>query len=214
MISSEAFHMCMQLMNVELCKGLEQIGNGAIEACTSLECIQIPSSVKMIDSEAFHLCTQLMNVELCEGLEWIQDGAFQACTSLECIQIPSTVKMIWKNALLECDNKVRVEFSAEIERLVTSLSLQVWWNDGILKISWECLIIWINLRGDWAWSIGYGNLVFKACSWALFWLPMTNWMMNSTLSMPSFLFLKDCRPHICPFLSCNWRSYSGKAMQH
>ena len=51
-IGVAAFGDCMQLMNVELCKELEQIGDGAFGGCTSLGCIKLPSNVKMIGEYA------------------------------------------------------------------------------------------------------------------------------------------------------------------
>ena len=41
-IGEEAFAGCSQLRNVEMCEGLERIGDWAFEFCTSLTSIRIP----------------------------------------------------------------------------------------------------------------------------------------------------------------------------
>ena len=105
-----------RLMNVELCDGLEIIGEHAFDHCKSLVQIIIPSSVKVIGIFAFLGCSQLMNVELSEGLERIGMGAFSSCTSLECISIPSTIKVI-SYAFSRCKRLMNVELREGLERI-------------------------------------------------------------------------------------------------
>ena len=124
-IKGSAFIHCSQLMNVELCEGLEKIGNRAFYSCTSLCRIVIPKTVKVIGVEAFKSCSQLTNVELCEGLEKIGEQAFSNCISLQGIMIPSTVEVIDEWAFSGVRN---VKFCKEIEEFVSGESLRVWWN--------------------------------------------------------------------------------------
>jgi hypothetical protein len=78
-IGVEAFAGCSQLRNVELCEGLERIGDWAFESCLSLTSIHIPSTVKKTGEAAFLDCEQLVNMELCEGLERIDAWVFTGC---------------------------------------------------------------------------------------------------------------------------------------
>ncbi len=116
-IGPQAFDCCRQLVNVELCEGLEYIDWMAFVNCTSLVSIIIPSTVKVIGERAFQGCNQLVNVELNEGLERIDSWAFQSCTSLESIIIPSTVKYICKEAFEHCRNLVAIELNEGLERI-------------------------------------------------------------------------------------------------
>ena len=59
---------CTSLMEVELWDKLEKIIDWAFASCASLECISIPSSVKVIGKGAFEYCKKLTKVELHEGL--------------------------------------------------------------------------------------------------------------------------------------------------
>ncbi len=47
-IGKDAFYGCTQLINVELCEGLESIEQAAFAGCTSLASIDIPSTIKQI----------------------------------------------------------------------------------------------------------------------------------------------------------------------
>ena len=66
-----AFQYCRQLTEVELCEGLEQISEETIRGCNSLQCIKIPSTVRLIGKKAFQYCEQLTKMELRIGLEQV-----------------------------------------------------------------------------------------------------------------------------------------------
>ena len=89
-----SLHCCEQLVEVELCEGLEEIEGIAFRDCTSLKRFKVPSTVKEIGGDAFSECNQLVEVELCKGLERIESYAFCNCTSLKRFKVPSTVKVI------------------------------------------------------------------------------------------------------------------------
>jgi len=94
MIESHSFYGCTQLKDIKLCEGLNTLGPGAFQLCSSLKEIKIPATVNVIETEAFKGCTQLKEVELCEGLNTLGPGVFQLCSSLKEIAIPSTVTEI------------------------------------------------------------------------------------------------------------------------
>jgi hypothetical protein len=117
-IGEESFCDCNQLINVELCEGLERIDEWAFSGCTSLTSIIIPSTVKVIGKDAFSGCSQLRSVELNEGLECIEGWAFQGCKSLDQIIIPCTVKKIGIGVFCECSQLRNVQLLCEgLERI-------------------------------------------------------------------------------------------------
>jgi hypothetical protein len=61
MIDHDAFRNCSRLRRVDLCEGLEKLGNGEFLECASLLGVVIPSSVKVID----HDIPLLLAVEAC-----------------------------------------------------------------------------------------------------------------------------------------------------
>ena len=119
-IDASAFRDCDKLIEVELCEGLELIGEHAFWGCKSLKCMAIPSSVKVIGKHAFHGCHQLVQVEFYEGLEKIEHSAFNECKSLKFIKVPATVRVIGGSAFQRCDQLVEVELCEGLRTLFTS----------------------------------------------------------------------------------------------
>ena len=89
-----AFFKRQNLVELELCEGLLEIGSHAFVDCSSLNQIIIPSIVSIICERAFQSCRSLEEVELREGLLEIGDSTFYECHALKRINIPSTVTTI------------------------------------------------------------------------------------------------------------------------
>ena len=86
------------VISVRFDDGLQKIGDGAFRDCSSLERIELPSTVTEIGYDAFHSCRNLKEVTFNVGLKKIGDGVFHDCTSLENVKLPSTVTDIGQNA--------------------------------------------------------------------------------------------------------------------
>ena len=100
--------------------GLQKIGRGAFQQCTSLTMINIPSTLTVIGDVAFSGCTNLRDVVFNEGLKKIGLCAFQYCLSLQNITLPSTVTDVGGEAFKGCVKLREIVF-----------------NDGIKKIGWK-----------------------------------------------------------------------------
>ena len=74
----------------------------AFRGCTSLESVQIPSSVRVLSGWTFQQCESLKKIDLPNGLVSIDCGAFIGCRSLDHIRIPNTAEMIRENAFEDC----------------------------------------------------------------------------------------------------------------
>ena len=116
-IGDHAFMGCEQLVVVELCEGLLQIGERSFSGCKSLRSMKVPSTVKRIGNYAFANCEQLVEVELSEGLEYIEANAFYLCKSLKRFKVPSTVKTIGAQAFANCEQLVEVELREGLEEI-------------------------------------------------------------------------------------------------
>lgn len=101
-IDHGVFQGCASVREVHLCDGLEMIGAHAFAYCSSLKCINIPSTVRIISNSAFEGCTSLTEVILNEGLTCIKYEAFENCRSLKSIALPSTATRICRGAFLNC----------------------------------------------------------------------------------------------------------------
>lgn len=67
-IGARAFYGCAGLTRAYLPEGLEEIGLYAFSEC-GLECITVPSSVRVVRQGAFCRCQNLTSAWLSEGLE-------------------------------------------------------------------------------------------------------------------------------------------------
>lgn len=78
-IPNFAFVDCTNLVEVKFNEGLQTIGNGEFQKCSSLRRIDVPTSVIVIGNNSFYACTAWAEVELHEGLQTIRNYAFFKC---------------------------------------------------------------------------------------------------------------------------------------
>ena len=114
-----AFSNCegMKTITFEKNRILQNIQDGAFEACFLLKEIKIPASVITIYPCAFRACTSLERVEFEQGsrLERIYSEGFAYCESLEEIELPSNLEMIFGMAFIGCGlSKVSIPASIKI----------------------------------------------------------------------------------------------------
>ena len=107
---------------------VKAIGSSAFSDCTSLESIEIPSSVTFIDQDAFGDCTSLKSVTFGEDsqLTYIGHCAFLNCTSLESIEIPSSVTSIEFRAFESCTSLTSVTFGEDSQ--LTTIGMDAFYN--------------------------------------------------------------------------------------
>lgn len=80
-------------LDVEIPKGVKEIGESAFRGNPRIRRVSIPFGVKNIMRSAFANCTMLTSVELPETLSNIGGGAFQSCVSLNEIKLPANVRI-------------------------------------------------------------------------------------------------------------------------
>ena len=71
------------MTGVYLLDGILGIADEAFAGCSSLEVIELPSTLVRIGKEAFRDCTSLKEIILPASLKFIDASAFEGCTSLE-----------------------------------------------------------------------------------------------------------------------------------
>lgn len=102
-IGTSAFNGCNALESFQLeeaTTGLvsQIIEDYAFQECSSLQAVELPSTLIEIERGAFLDCNMLVEIELKEGLTYIADNAFKNCASITTITIPSTVTYIGASA--------------------------------------------------------------------------------------------------------------------
>lgn len=98
-IGDEAFKNNIKVREVELDKGISEIGIGSFSGCTSLRHIGL-GAVKIIRKNAFSGCTSLKNIIFPNRLESVGSGAFSMCKRLE--SAACCTKTISERAFLGC----------------------------------------------------------------------------------------------------------------
>ena len=112
-IEEEAFAGCTSLETIEISSTVVRIGKGAFRDCTSLKEVILPESLEYLDEEAFAGCTALERVVFPDGLEVIGMKAFENCVSLTEIVLPATLKNVGYHAFTTPEMTINVYFSEE-----------------------------------------------------------------------------------------------------
>ena len=125
-VHQSAFCECRNLRKAILNEGLEVLGTdgravnneilyGAF-AESSLEYIELPSTLKRIEYSTFEDCKGLKNINLPESLEYIGKCCFQK-SALESIALPSALNAIERSTFYECKNLRNVVFPNVLEKI-------------------------------------------------------------------------------------------------
>lgn len=101
-IGKEAFSCCMNLKNIVLPESLEKIGEQAFRACRNLSGLEIPKNVTRIASEAFWKCEKLKEITVPEGVTSIEEGTFKECNGLQRVILQPGLEVIGKRAFHRC----------------------------------------------------------------------------------------------------------------
>lgn len=90
------------LQTIQIPSTVVEIGESAFDTCESLTAIEFPSSVTTFGSDVLYGCVSLKSVKLPENMERIPDYFMQGCQAVTSIDLPSSVKEIGEFAFAEC----------------------------------------------------------------------------------------------------------------
>ena len=95
------------------------IGGAAFNGHRSLRKVSLPIGIQEIGNSAFYACTSLTTVEFSEGciLESIGERAFAYCSVLKDIRLPDSITTIGVEAFLSCDQLGRFNISDNVESI-------------------------------------------------------------------------------------------------
>ena len=102
-IDSEAFADCTSLEIVDIPSTVVEIGEGAFKNCTALKEVNLPEALRRIDKDAFAGCTSLEKVTCGDKLVYIGEGAFSGCTMLNEVDLGESVERIDFRAFSACE---------------------------------------------------------------------------------------------------------------
>jgi hypothetical protein len=117
-IPARAFYERRELVEVELCEGLVEIGDRSFAGCGhSIKIINIPTSLRRINDWAF-VASLRAPIRLHDGIESIGEAAFAACIFTN-FRIPLLITVIPEYMLNNC----RSMFSLELSENVTEIEV-------------------------------------------------------------------------------------------
>ena len=90
------------LTAITLPDGLQSLGRGAFDSCTSLTNTTLPAAITTVPGKCFADCTKLLNVKYAGTVTAIGDLAFESCKSLVTAPIPATVTELGASAFSGC----------------------------------------------------------------------------------------------------------------
>lgn len=91
-------------VDLSACKELTEIGNNAFMACTAMETIKFPTSLKRIGMSAFSSCN-FTEITIPSAVEYIAEYAFYYCRKLASVNFskPDNLLTICENAFASCN---------------------------------------------------------------------------------------------------------------
>jgi hypothetical protein len=104
----ELFNDCSSLEFIQLPSSISEIGENMFYNCSSLTSIIIPDSVEKINSNAFSECISLSSVTIGNSVAEIGDYTFNNCTNLTSLHIPSGVTTVGYDIFNGCDNLTNI----------------------------------------------------------------------------------------------------------
>lgn len=116
-IGKSAFWYDINLQEVNIPDGVDEIGALTFCNCRSIKSIQLPESVKKIGESAFSQCDELEKISLPQGIPEIADYTFDGCESLETVKIPDSVKKIGRYAFIDCENLRKIVIPNGVEEI-------------------------------------------------------------------------------------------------
>ena len=127
-IPARAFYECRELVEVELCEGLVEIGEWSFMWCDrSITKINIPNSLSSIRDNAF-MSSLRTPIRLHDGIDSIGVDAFAACIFTN-FRVPPLITNIPGRMLVNC----RSTFSFELSDIVTEIGYHAFFSCYCLR---------------------------------------------------------------------------------
>ena len=102
-----ACYYAVNLVVVDIPEGVESIGSGSFERCSSLTTVYFPTTFSFIDYAAFAHCSSLDNVDLLHtNLQELGQDAFYNCRELKSMTIPDSLQTLGDSVFVWCDKLV------------------------------------------------------------------------------------------------------------
>lgn len=114
-VGESAFEANTVLKHIVISEGIKKISEKAFASCTSLICVDLPSTVKELGVSAFDSCSHLCEVINTSGLVKIDDGAFRFCTSLSAFDFDDGLENIGADAFYGCSHLSKVVLTDSIK---------------------------------------------------------------------------------------------------
>lgn len=131
-IADEAFRGNTTLQTVEIPTTITEIGNYAFAECTALKTVKLPHGVKTVGRNAFSNCIALTEARLSAAMKEIPAELFRGCSALTTVNIPTHTKKIQARAFYGCT--VLSEITLPVG--ITNLGLEIFYGTSITTLNY------------------------------------------------------------------------------
>lgn len=113
-VTSFNFDNCRHLHSAVVQEGYTSV---RFNGCTSLETVQLPSTITHIGNLDLAGCSSLQSINIPDGVEYIGNGAFQGCSSLDSVVMPESVDSICSYAFRGCSSLTSITIPQAVHKL-------------------------------------------------------------------------------------------------
>ncbi len=169
-IGKSAFEANTTLKHVVISEGIKKISEKAFASCTTLFCVDLPSTLNEIGVSSFESCSKLCEVVNTSGLVKIGESAFRSCAFLSAFEFSDGLEKIGADAFYGCSRLSKVILPAGIKTVGSSAfsccdSLVYADLGGLTEIS-ECLFekCSVLVKVDMSKKVtAIGDRAFRGC---------------------------------------------------
>lgn len=113
-IGDYAFYGMPALKQITISKGVKTVGAYAFKNCTTLNNVQLPTTLKKLGESAFYGCSALERIDIPEGIYTVWAYTFKNCTSLEEVTLPSTLIKLDEAAFYGCASLEKIDIPDQV----------------------------------------------------------------------------------------------------
>ncbi|GMH90250.1 hypothetical protein TrST_g7320 [Triparma strigata] len=160
-VGDGACYWAVNLVVVEIPKGIESIGTASFDGCSSLKDVKFPKSLSSIGEASFAGCSSLEKVDLLQTqLQEISKFAFADCSELKSMTIPDSLQKVGEDVFQNCfklvfsrmdvyDTKLVVRYLRRLQHFNNFMKMDKWRKLFVGFLPFEILMKMRQVEKKW-----------------------------------------------------------------
>lgn len=105
------FENCVNIQEITISEGIEEIGWNCFENCTKLRNVTLHKGLKKIDIQAFAGCIRLKEITIPDGIQTLTTSLFEDCKNLNTVILPNSIRKVYRMAFKGCTSLRKISFN-------------------------------------------------------------------------------------------------------